>query len=370
MDTARLQTRTLRDLELSAESAGLEDPYGIYEPPSRKRAALKANPAATGTDVACQTLGLVGNKVVGQHTIFPVRLRAFGAEYEAWTGSGLYLHDDYRKTGLGIQLIEGENRDGNTIHLGCGLSRLSVPLHLLLDYACFPMKRMLWLAKSGPVVCKFLRNRFVAAVAAFLCDLLLQLPNTLLRLLVSIQSRHLRIERLDRATAAVAEMAAADTRPCACVHSEAWFNWILNHTFADDPRSRQRLFLVRDRRDRPLGFFLYKIRFHATASHRGFKDLLLGSLLEWQSVDEHRLSHGHLARLAARELLREGVDAIEVCTDEKPLLKSLHRWGFRPLGDFWFVVRARENHPLHDNAQFLEQEYWRLRPVEGDTGLS
>ncbi len=370
MDTARLQTRTLRDLELSAESAGFEDPYGIYELPLRKRAALKANPAATGSDVACQTLGLAGNRVVGQHTIFPVRLRAFGEEYEAWTGSGLYLHDDYRKTGLGIQLIEGENRDGNTIHLGCGLSRLSVPLHLLLDYACFPMKRMLWLAKSGPVVRKFLRNRFVAAVAAFLCDILLWLPNTLLRLLVSIQTRHLWVERLDRATSAVAAMAAATTRPCACVHSEAWFNWILNHTFADDPRSRQRLFLVRDRHDKPLGFFMVKIRFHATASHRGFKDLLLGSLLEWQSIDERRLSHGLLARLAARELLREGCDAIEVCTDEEPLLKSLRRTGFLPLGDLWFVVRARENHPLHQMPDFLRQENWRLRPCEGDNALS
>lgn len=370
MDTARLQTRTLKDLERTAESAGLVDPYGIYELPLHKRAALKANPAATGTGVACQTLGLVGNKVVGQHTIFPIRLRAFGEEHEAWTGSGLYLHDDYRKTGLGIQLIEGENRDGNTIHLGCGLSRLSVPLHLLLDYACFPMKRMLWLAKSGPVVRKFLRNRFAAAVAAFLCDILLWLSNTFLRLMVTIQSRHLRVERLEQATEEVAAMAAATTRPCACVHSVAWFNWILNHTFAADPRSRQRLYLVSDRHNQPLGFFLYKIRFHATASHRGFKNLLLGSLLEWQSVDERHLPNGLLARLATRELIRAGCDAIEVCTDEEPLLKSLRHTGFLSLGDLWFVVRARENHPLHSNNQFVEQTNWRLRPVEGDAGLS
>ena len=367
---ARLRTRTLRELDLPAGAAGLEDPFGIYAMPACKVAALKANPAAAGTDVPCQSLGLAGDRVVGQHTVFPVRLRAFGREYEAWTGSGLYLHDDYRKTGLAIPLIEGDSSAANTIDLGCGLSRISVPLHLMLDYTCFPMPRLMWLAKSGPVVRKYLRNRFAAAVAAFLCDLLLRLPNTLLRLLVSIQSRHLRIERLDRATAAVAEMAAADTRPCACVHSEAWFNWILNHTFADDPWSRQRLYLVRDRRDRPIGFFLYKIRFHATASHRGFKNLLLGSLLEWQSIDEGRLSHGPLARLAARELLREGVDAIEVCTDEEPLLKLLRRTGFRPLGDLWFVVRPRANHPLHPVQDFLRQENWRLRPCEGDSALS
>lgn len=366
----RIMSRTLRELGHAVTESGLEDPDGIATLPKCRLLALAANPWAKGVETLSQTLGLVGSRVVGQHTIFPVRLRAFGREYETWTGSGLYLHDDYRKTGLAIPLIEGESSAANTIDLGCGLSRVSVPLHLMLDYTCFPMPRLMWLAKTGPVVRKYLRNRFAADVAAFLCDLLLRLPNTLLRLLVSIQSRHLRIERLDRATAAVAEMAAADTRPCACVHSEAWFNWILNHTFADDPRSRQRLYLVRDRRDRPIGFFLYKIRFHATASHRGFKNLLLGSLLEWQSIDEGRLSHGLLARLAARELLREGCDAIEVCTDEEPLLKSLRRTGFRPLGDLWFVIRPRANHPLNPVQDFLRQENWRLRPCEGDNALS
>jgi len=130
------------------------------------------------------------------------------------------------------------------------------------------------------------------------------------------------------------------------------------------------LFIVKDRQLGVVGFFMYKVRFHETASHHGYKNLTLGSLMEWQSVDTRKITPATLALMAVMEMKCDGVDAVEVCTDDEDMGRSLKRALFQRVGDLSFVIRATENSPLRKHAGWDQQANWRLRSIEGDNGLS
>jgi hypothetical protein len=115
---------------------------------------------------------------------------------------------------------------------------------------------------------------------------------------------------------------------------------------------------------------MYKIRFHETASQQGYRNLLLGSLMEWQSSDQKKLSHATLALLAIMEMRKERVDAVEICTDENAMIRSLRKFMLLCVGELSFVIRATESSPMRKHAGWDSQNNWRLRPSEGDNGLS
>ena len=366
-----LYIRPLSALGCDMGEKSLDDIFGLCKLSDTMQNALMANPERGGESTPVQVLGLVDNKVVGQETVFPVRVRAKGKVYAAMAGSGLYVHEEYRKSMLGVSLItKREELSEDGIALGCGLSQLALPAHLMFDYLCFSLPRLMWVFKSRAVIEKKMGMSALSQIVSGCVDGLLGLMAMAFKTIVLLRTRGLTVEQAAQADNEVASLINRDAHPFACEHSAAWLNWQLNARFAEDHRSSQKLFAVKDKDQRLLGFFMYKIRFHATASHRGYKNLLLGSLTEWQSTDQHVLSHGTLAIMAALEMRRDGVDAVEICTEEKEMFRFLRRMQFLHVGDLSFVLRATEASPLRQSEGWDKQENWRLRPCEGDNGLS
>jgi len=350
---------------------GLDDIFGLCTLSDAQREALKANPNRADETEPVQVLGLVDNKVVGQETVFPVRVKANGKVYTAMAGSGLYVHEDYRKSMLGVSLItKREELSADGIALGCGLSQLALPAHLMFDYLCFSLPRLMWMFKSRAVIEKKLGRSPVSRLVSGFVDGLLWLVALVFKAIVRFRTRGLVVEKAVQADDQVARLINQDSHLFACEHSATWLNWQLNYRFTEDYRGEQKLFVVRDKDRRLMGFFMYKVRFHETASQRGYKNLLLGSLMEWQSADPHVVSHATLALMAVLEMRKDGVDAVEVCTDDEPMLSDLRKMLFPQVGDLSFVLRATEASPLRQCEGWDNQKNWRLRPCEGDNGLS
>ena len=367
----RLFVRPLSTLSRSAAQLGLIDQYGLCEFTASRARALEDNPEKTSSDVPVQVLGLVDKKVVGQEIVFPLRVQAHGAVYLAFAGSGLFVHEEHRKTMLGVDLVEArETLSGDGVALGCGLSKMALPLHLMLDYVCFPMARFMWLFKSRSVVERRFGVSFASRCLSRLIDGGLCVWTWVLKFTVARRTHGLSLHELGCATEDVVTLIHRDAHPFSCVRTVEWLNWQLKGGFLGDPRGRQKLFVVKDGQQGVVGFFMYKVRFHETASHHGYKNLTLGSLMEWQSAEPNQITPATLALMAVMQMKRDGVDAVEICTDDEKMGRSLKRALLQRVGDLSFVIRASESSPLRRHTGWEQQTNWRLRPIEGDNGVS
>lgn len=365
-----LYIRTLPALDHDVTDIRAEDVFGLWNLSHAKIKALKANPNS-GEQSPVQVLGIVDNKVVGQETVFPIQVKAKDKVYTAIAGSGLYVHEDYRKSMLGVSLItKREELSVDGIALGCGLSSLALPAHLMFDYLCFSMPRLMWVFKSRAVIEKKLGIPAISLLMSRLVDVPLWLWGMVFKAITIMRTRKLVVELADHADGQIAKLIDQDPHPYACKHTTAWFNWQLKSSFTNDIRGKQKLFVIKDRESHIRGFFMYKIRFHETASQRGYRNLLLGSLMEWQSSDQQKLSHAIIALVAILEMRKDAVDAVEICTDEKPMFDYLKKWMLFHVGELSFVLRATEVSPLRKLEGWNNQKKWRLRPAEGDNGLS
>jgi hypothetical protein len=197
---------------------------------------------------------------------------------------------------------------------------------------------MVWAFKSRAVVEKKLGKSVLSSAICAIADILLSSACAGFKALAFLRTRGMTIENCESVSEDIEKLVNSDNKPFSCEHSAAWINWQLKHRFSSDAHSAQHLHVVRTLSGELLGFFMYKIRFHAMASHRGFKDLLLGSLMEWQSADQGRLSHATLALLATLAMRKRGVDAVEICSDENGLLRFLKRLMFFHVGELSFVI--------------------------------
>jgi hypothetical protein len=161
------------------------------------------------------------------------------------------------------------------------------------------------------------------------------------------------------------ERLGQQTAPVACHRSSAWINWLLAHSFSDDPRNAQLLFLVHDHAGRTVAYFLVKIRFHETATHRQFRNVLLGSLQDWMVFDPQAIEFHDIALLAVRELIQRNVDAVEVVTPTVQTAQPLKRLGFARVGSMHMMFRAVAPSPLA-NPALRKPESWFIRPGDGE----
>src|SRR5207249_1375221 len=151
--------------------------------------------------------------------------------------------------------------------------------------------------------------------------------------------------------------------PVAMHRSKAWFDWVLHETFFDDGHRRE-LFLVRDRHEEVVAYFLVKARRYETASHHGFRNMYLGSLHDWLAFDQDTVDLPQLILLAIQTLMRWSVDAVEICLPPDAQL-DLRRWGLVPVGEMHVVVKGSPTSQLA-RPELQRNGLWRVRPGEGD----
>jgi hypothetical protein len=154
-----------------------------------------------------------------------------------------------------------------------------------------------------------------------------------------------------------------DDHPFMEVHDKAWLQWNLNQTFSTDNRNKKRLYEIK-KGDTTAAFFIIKQEFFSQASSRGFKNVYLGSVVEWGIDASSKLREKDIY-LMAIGCFDKSIDGVQVATNDMNTMKMLKRNMFIRIGNatIAFKMKAVKEEGI-DNIN-----NWRVRIAGGDTLL-
>ena len=349
--------------------AGLADDFGVVALTTDKRRAFSNNPYITDCKMHCQSIGVLDGLAIGCEMHFPLYWMAHGALYRVLCGSTTFVAKEYRKTELGLQLKEFRKQVcPSEITCGAGVSQMMLRILRYWKETVFLIPRIIMLFKSRAVVDMKLHG-MLAKIVSTCVDLGLTVYWVLIRFMCWYKLRAYDFEKVDASNEdvirQVADLISSDPHPFAELHDDRWLKWHMTESFTKD--GAMELTTVRHK-GKLVAFYMTKKRFHEQASSRGFRNVWLGSITEWQVV------HGSESVLPwillnAACAFKGAVDAVEIVAEDGKLLSFLRRLGWQHVGESNFTFHIYDG-PLKENKDILDCTNWRLRPAMGDAGLS
>lgn len=359
--------RTTEDLR-SPSYMDLEDPYGILALTELKRRAFVNNPFLCYWNKYSQQVGYADGKAFACEFQFPVLLKTPLDMRFILAGSTTFVAKEYRKCGVGLHF--GTNRDAQAPDVGSSgssMSQMMVKMLKLLKANIFELPRYIMLFKSRAVVEMFLKtplNHGVSAVADCVLCVFYRFVSGMER----IENRHYQFKDVSvedvEGIKEIASIISRDPHAFAEVHDERWLKWMMTESFEGQPMSTTAVI----RGGKTVGFYMTKKRFYEKASHRGFRNVWLGSIMEWQVVSAEERHLPWLLLHAALQF-RGQVDAVEVVTNDCHIAKLFKFFLARHIGDGNYTYNPAGRDPLWKHPGLCDENCWRLRPAMCDAGL-
>lgn len=362
----RFIERTFGELEKGI-APEVKDTYSIMASfgPQMREAVLH-NPSGYREDEVCQILALDGDVVIGACNPFSGRLRINDEVVLVQNGSYLYSHEDYRKDNVGGELFfRITNLHPTKNNFYAGISQMALPLYKVLKYTVFEFPRLIYLRKSRSVVHSVLHSEGIwTKPIACMVDACLWLHRSLMGLATRLKLGSYSIEEVKVCPKEIEDIAMSDEHSFMELHDKAWFDWILNYSISEDERTKKKLYVIR-RKGKIEGFFLIKQEFFEKASSRGFKNVYLGSVMEWGIAPKSRLKEIDLILLSLLCFDKE-VDCVQYASTDMNTIKKLKHCLFVQVGNANLGFRLRS---IKDEA-LKDINYWRIRLAANDTVLN
>lgn len=356
--------RTYKDLKENKQ-LGFDDPYHMMDTMNPlMREAFLNKPTGYNPDEICQYIALDGNKIVGTLFFFRNRFLVDGKEHGCQAGSTLYVHPDYRPRGIGacalMQFVD-LHPEKNTI--SNGISQMAQPIYKALGFSFFETPRYILLRKTRSVVETVLKteNKIIHPIC-WLGDIVFAIARFIMSLGNKIRMAKYSVERVYTCPQEVEDIVLEDEHRFKELHDKKWFDWSLKYDYNCDSRKKKEFFVVKNDKGDIVAFFLNKIKFFNQASHRGFRNVLLGTVSEWGIKKGVGISEFDIQYLAARYMPRN-VDACEVTSVDTTTCKRFTRHLFKNVGTVTMAVNMNSE---IDEAYKLP-ENWRIRIAGNDT---
>ena len=357
----------------------LEDYKGVHVPEGDRayisscyRQTLLANPFCPSKEVACQKVGYVDGRIGGTEIQFPLKLSIDGKIVLGGSGSLTQVDEWARSSGMGLAISDVEQSDpvyNPALGEGAGLSQIAVKVHRFIGYTVFEYPRLIMLLKSRSVIEMKLKGA-LGTLVSFMADACIWIYAKIICILARCLGGHTRVTMVDplkeEGLETLASLAGEGTHRFFEVHDAQWFRWVLTNSFSEQGSAIA--YLVYEG-DVPIGFFMVKKRFHEQASHRGFKNVWLGSVVEWgcKSGGERKL----MWKIVSWVLnARKDLDAVEFAAQEPYVQKFLRRLGWQHVGDANFCFKMCPGSGFVEPDGMNQEFNWRLRPGMGDVALS
>lgn len=343
------------------------DPHSIMASLNPKmREALLCNPAGYSDDETCQILALDGKKVVGCINAFQSKLKIGNEIVSVQTGSYLYSSEQYRKENVGGELFfRLTNLHSQKNNFYAGISQMAQPIYKVLKYRLFEFPRLIYLRKSRSVVHALLKTESSWCLPLiWFFDFFLWLHRNLINLMSYFKLNKHSIEESKTVPDEVEQIVMSDQHPFKEIHDKAWLQWCLDHSFSNSVKNVKRLYLIK-KSGKIEAFFITKQEFFEQASSRGFKNVYLGSVVEWGISPICDLDEKDIYLLSLR-CFDKNIDGVQVATSDLKIAKKLKRSLFVAIGyaTMAYKLKSIKCESLSDIKN------WRIRIAGGDTLLN
>lgn len=366
MHNIRFVNRTFGELE-RGETPSYKDPHGIMASLTEKmKDAVLNNPSGYREDEVCQILAIDGDVVVGATNPFSGRLLLKGEIVPCQNGSYLFSHEDYRKDNVGGELLYRIL----TLHptrnsFAVGMSQMAIPLYRVLKSIIFEFSRLIYLQKSRSVLHSILKtDSKIIIPLIWIVDIILWCHRMFIKLHNRFRYNGYIVEEVNDCPEEVEQIVMEDTHPFMEFHDKAWFDWSLRYSISEDERTLRRLYVIK-KMGKIEAFFFLKQEFFEKASSRGFKNVYLGSIMEWGVAKGSRLTEKDIV-LMSLYYFDKNIDGIQYATTELKVARQLKTWLFVGIGNANTGVRIRSV----KDEDFKDINKWRLRLAGDDTMLN
>lgn len=359
----RFIERTFGELEKGIVP-NVKDPYRIMASLGpNMREALLHNPSGYKDDEICQILALDGDKVVGTINPFSGRLRINEETVQVQNGSYLYAHEDYRKDNVGGELfLKLTNLHPTKNNFYSGISNMALPIYRALKYTIFEFPRLIYLRRSRSAVQAFLHSESWWTIPLiWLADFVLWFHRNLISQITKLRFVDYKVEEVQEVPQDIERIVMEDNHPFMELHDKSWFEWNLTNSFSEEGRTKRRLYVIRHKGSVD-GFFLLKQEFFKQASSRGFKNVYLGSIMEWGISKISRLKEKDIVLLSLT-CFDNGIDGVQYASTNQKAISQLKKLFFVQVGrsNMGFKIRTIKDDKIKDVRN------WRIRLAAGDT---
>lgn len=353
--------RTLKELK-DNKTFSFRDPENILgNLTSEMSEAFLNKPAGYNDKEVAQIIALDDNEVIGASMYFNNFLRLHGKIVPCQGGSYLYSREEYRKHNIGADLFfMGCNLQKDVCF--AGISQMALPLYKAMRFTTFFFPRMIYLKHSRSVIHSLLKTESVLTYPLIMiADLGLALHRLSLTVYSKVKYNQYVVEETNDIPDDVERIILEDKHPFAEYHDRNWLEWSLKYSFKSHPMYKKKLFIIK-KNGKIVGFFIAKYEFFEQASSRGFKNVYLGSVMEWGIDNEETLTEADLYLLAIRTFPNE-IDGIQVATSNENTKRLLKRCLFIQVGEANMSVKIR----TMKDSRLKDINNWRIRIAASDT---
>ncbi|MDD3945822.1 MAG: hypothetical protein PHS38_14095 [Bacteroidales bacterium] len=358
--------RTLSDIKLNIKIP-YEDQYCILNArTSSIERVITNNPFIENEQEKVQMLAVVDNIIAGTVYNFPLKIKVDGKLYSSNSGSYLVVRENFRKLFLlGIKLTEFSYLKEYPFFIAGGISKNALPIHKYFGSKEFSIPRYLLINKSKFLLMKKFRLKglLLKVISGFI-DFLLLFRKVLIILYIKVKFKNITTQEVHKIPSEVDSIINKNSKKFQEFHNSQWFKWALKDKFGCDQSFQKKFYVIKNNQDKIIGFFLTSEKFHKNI--KGYRDVYIGSVMEWETVDEKQISEKHLLIMAMMSFDNK-YHIIECATNNKVSIRLFKKIGMFKVGQRNMIIKPLYKMLPDEFRGYDNINNWRIRPAVGDT---
>ena len=331
----------------------LHDDFGLFAGlTDARKQVFFANPNQNDDTKCLLNLELVDGVVAGRTMSYDVVFRADNKTYTAASGSALDVAECYRQYGVGATLMMNVIGLDYNYFIFAGISDQALPLYKKLRYHILEYPRMMQLRASRQFLEAKGFGRF-SGILSKIVDIPLKIWLAGAKHSGSSLKKKYTIKQEYIVPDWVNSIALDEKYKYMEVHDQKWLQWNLDYNFTGKETDKQFFYSIYIE-DKPYGFFMIKERFRENAGP--LKNVYVGSIVEWGSLDENILDEVVINRIAMSHF-SDQIDIVEFASANAEVAKRMERYGFVKHG-YAHIVFKDKTKQFKDASDILN---WRIR---------
>jgi hypothetical protein len=313
------------------------------------------NPNLDDANSTCAFLVRADGIVVGHLFPFPTRIKAGDSVIRAASASDLFVLKEFEKYAAGADLVMAPIRDKmNAAVVLADISAEGMDCYHAFRFKDFALPKMMQPHSTKFIYQNLGLKGLPLNLASFISDLFLKpfISFSMWRLRKATEQYE--VKKLENVPEWVDSMVINDGHKYMEIHDHKWMQWCLDNSYSDNT-TYNKYFCAIYKEDTPIGFFINYERIMSIPA-RNIYNMRQGTLMEWGSYDESKLSELEITKIAMAHF-SDNLALCQFATTNMMVIKKMRQYGFFH-HNYHHVVFKDNTKTLKDCG---DANLWRLR---------